>query len=105
MSTKIIFDLPCWSNLWNSILDFSWPGIFIIFRLSTFSICLKWPLFNLISLGKEVFEKRKAEGFAEYQQYATWDDMIAKYTKERMEQNVKKKRDPRDTENSVLYKL
>jgi len=60
---------------------------------------------ELIEVGKEVFEKSKAEGFEEYQQYANWDDMIAKYAKERAEQNTKKKRDPRDAENSVMYKL
>ena len=60
---------------------------------------------ELIEVGKEVFEKRKAEGFEEYQQYANWDEMIVKYAKERAEQNTKKKRDPRDAENSVLYKL
>ncbi|GFO71053.1 hypothetical protein BJAS_P0265 [Bathymodiolus japonicus methanotrophic gill symbiont] len=60
---------------------------------------------ELIAVGKEVFTKRKAEGFEEYQQYANWDEMIAKYTKEREAQNTKKKRSPRDAENSVLYKL
>lgn len=60
---------------------------------------------ELIEVGKEVFVKRKADGFEEYQQYAGWDDMITKYTKERAEQSNKRKHDPRDTENSVLYKL
>ena len=60
---------------------------------------------ELIEVGKEVFAKRKAEGFKEYQQYANWDEMIAKYVKERDDQSTKKKRDPRDAENSVLYKL
>ncbi len=60
----------------------------------------------LIESGKAVFEKRKQEGFKEYQQYATWDDMIRKYTQERMDQLSKKqKRDPRDKDNSVLYEL
>ena len=60
---------------------------------------------ELIEVGKEVFTQRKAEGFEEYQQYANWDDMIAKYAADRAAQNMKKKRDPRDRENSVLYKL
>lgn len=60
---------------------------------------------ELIEVGKEVFAKRKAEGFAEYQQYASWDDMITKYANDRAAQNNKRKRDPRDAENSVLYKL
>lgn len=60
---------------------------------------------ELIAVGKEVFDTRKTEGFAEYQQYATWEDMIQKYTDDRRAQNAKKKRDPREGENSVLYKL
>ena len=60
---------------------------------------------ELIEVGKEIFAKRKAEGFKEYQQYANWDEMIAKYIKERDAQSTKRKRDPRDAENSVLYKL
>ncbi len=61
---------------------------------------------ELIESGKAVFEKRKQEGFKEYQQYATWDDMIRKYTQERMDQLSKKpKKDPRDKDNSVLYEL
>ena len=60
---------------------------------------------ELIEVGKEVFAKRKAEGFKEYQQYSHWDEMIAKYVKERDDQSTNKKRDPRDAENSVLYKL
>ncbi|MDF1582724.1 MAG: hypothetical protein RQ733_04950 [Methyloprofundus sp.] len=60
----------------------------------------------LIELGKSVFEKRKLEGFKEYQQYATWDDMIRKYTQERLDQLSKKpKADPRDKDNNVIYKL
>jgi len=61
---------------------------------------------ELIESGKAIFEKRKQEGFQEYQQYTTWDDMIRKYTQERMDQLSKKpKADSRDNDNSVLYKL
>lgn len=60
---------------------------------------------ELIQLGKEVFEKRKAEGFEEYQQYATWEQMITKYVKDQDAQGTKRKRDPKDKSNSVLYKL
>lgn len=60
---------------------------------------------ELIEVGKEVFEKRKADGFEEYQQYASWDEMISKYAQERAAQTTKKKYSPRDAENSVLYKL
>ncbi|MCK5355770.1 MAG: hypothetical protein KAJ63_11670, partial [Methyloprofundus sp.] len=41
---------------------------------------------ELIEVGKEVFAKRKAEGFEEYQQYANWDEMIAKYEQDRAAQ-------------------
>lgn len=60
---------------------------------------------ELIDLGKEVFIKRKSDGFEEYKQYANWDAMIAKYTQDRNNQNIKKKHDSRDAANSVLYKL
>jgi len=61
---------------------------------------------ELIESGKTIFERRKQEGFQEYQQYATWDDMIRKYTQERMDQLSKRpKADPRDKGNSVIYKL
>jgi len=60
---------------------------------------------ELIEVGKEIFAKRKAEGFEEYQQYASWDDMIAKYAQERDAQSINRKHDPRDAGNSVIYKL
>jgi len=60
---------------------------------------------ELIQLGKEAFDKRRAEGFEEYQQYSTWGEMIAKYTDERNSQNVKHKRNPSDAQNNLNYKL
>jgi len=60
---------------------------------------------ELIALGKETFEQKKAEGFPEYQKFASWDEMISHFAQERMDQNKKRKRDPRDEDNSVLYKL
>ena len=51
---------------------------------------------KLIAKGKEIFEKRKASGVKNYQQYANWDEMIAQYTQERIDQNRKKTPDPRD---------
>ncbi|NOR70520.1 MAG: hypothetical protein GQ532_12640 [Methylomarinum sp.] len=60
---------------------------------------------ELIILGKEVFENRKNAGFKNYDQYNNWDQMIAKFTQERIEQNKHKKIDSRDRNNSVLYKL
>jgi hypothetical protein len=60
---------------------------------------------ELIESGKEIFLKRKAEGFSEYQKYSTWNEMIAKYQKDRRDQLISKKRDPRDKGNSVIYNL
>ena len=60
---------------------------------------------ELIVLGKEVFQQRKDSGFKDYEQYNSWEQMIAKYTQERIDQNRRKKPDPRDEGNSVLYKL
>ncbi|WP_349431342.1 hypothetical protein Q9L42_015065 [Methylomarinum sp. Ch1-1] len=60
---------------------------------------------ELIVLGKELFQKRKNAGFKDYEQFDTWEQMIAQYTQERIDQNRRKKADPRDKQNSVLYKL
>ena len=60
---------------------------------------------ELIVLGKEVFQTRKKAGFKNYEQYTSWDQMIAKFTQERINQGRVKAKDPRDTNNSVIYKL
>jgi hypothetical protein len=62
---------------------------------------------QLIEQGKELFAKRKAAGAKDYEQFANWDQMIAQYTQERIDQNRKKTPDERDKKNphSVTYKL
>jgi AICAR transformylase/IMP cyclohydrolase PurH len=62
---------------------------------------------QLIEQGKELFMKRKAAGAKDYEQFANWDQMIAQYTQERIDQNRKKTPDERDKKNphSVTYKL
>jgi len=50
----------------------------------------------LIEKGKELFQKRKASGNKEYEKYENWDQMIAQYTQERIDQNRKKTPDSRD---------
>ncbi len=61
---------------------------------------------QLIELGKELFQKRKNEGYEKYQQFSSWDQMISHYTQERLDQNKKHKRvNSEDTKNSVLYNL
>lgn len=62
---------------------------------------------QLIEKGKELFEKRKASGNKEYEQYNNWDQMISQYTQERIDQNRKKTPDERDKSNPhrVDYKM
>ncbi|MDD2739440.1 MAG: hypothetical protein PHR94_10955 [Methylomonas lenta] len=61
----------------------------------------------LISKGKELFLKRKASGFKDYDKFTSWDQMIAQYTQERIDQNRKKTPDIRDKTNPhrVDYKM
>jgi hypothetical protein len=60
---------------------------------------------EMVVLGKEVFQQRKNSGFIAYDQYDNWEQMIAKFTQERIDQNRSKEYDPRDSANNVLYKL
>lgn len=63
---------------------------------------------EIIALGKEIYQQRKDAGFESYAQYTSWEDMIAKFGQERMNQGSKqstKKEDARDKANDVLYKL
>jgi hypothetical protein len=67
----------------------------------------KTPL-EIIALGKEIYQQRKNEGFAAYEKYSSWEDMISQFSKERSDQDnrrVIKKEDARDKANDVLYKL
>ncbi len=67
----------------------------------------KTPL-EIIALGKEIYQRRKQEGFADYAKYSSWDDMIAQFSKEREDQDirkVKKQEEELDKANDVLYKL
>lgn len=62
---------------------------------------------ELIDMGKEVFQERKNSGFEKYTQYTNWDQMIATFTQERIDQNRHKKIDPRSKKGnpSVMYQL
>lgn len=61
---------------------------------------------ELVVLGKEVFQNRKNSGFQNYDQYASWEQMIAKYTQERINQNKPSNQlGARDQANNVLYQL
>lgn len=60
---------------------------------------------ELIAKGKALFEKRKGEGYEEYKDFTNWDQMITHYAQKRLDQNKRKKQDPKDKQNNVLYKL
>lgn len=66
---------------------------------------------DIIAMGKEIYEKRKAAGLAEYQDYKSWDDMMAKYDRDRMKQgkpksDVKKDvNDPKKANDNINYQL
>lgn len=62
---------------------------------------------GIIALGKEIYQQRKNEGFANYANYSSWEEMITKFGKERTDQDkVKNKKDMKDNpKDNVLYKL
>lgn len=62
---------------------------------------------QIVELGKQIYDKRKAEGFKDYEQFTTWEAMIAKFGKERIEQDRAhgKKDAPDPRQGSVMYKL
>lgn len=64
---------------------------------------------EIIALGKEIYQQRKNDGFEAYSHYSSWEDMIAKFGKERTDQDARTgkntNQDARDKANDVLYKL
>lgn len=61
---------------------------------------------EMIVLGKDIFQQRKNSGFRNYEHYSSWDQMITRFTQERIDQNRSLKKSPRQPRNgSVLYKL
>jgi hypothetical protein len=60
---------------------------------------------EIIAMAKEIYQQRKSSGAKEYQEFTSWDQMIAKYGQERIDQTKHKKTDARDEKNNVLYKL
>ena len=62
---------------------------------------------QLIEIGKDLFLKRKAAGNKEYEKFDNWDQMIAQYSQERIDQNRRKTADERDTKPAPLvnYKM
>ncbi len=64
---------------------------------------------EIIAIGKEVYQERKNAGFKGYEQYSSWEEMIAKFGKERTDQDNRKGKSKeaqdKDKANDVLYKL
>ena len=62
---------------------------------------------EIIAIGKEIYQERKAAGFKGYEDYSSWEEMIAKFGKERIDQDNRKgkSKEDKDKANDVLYKL
>jgi len=64
---------------------------------------------EIIAIGKEIYQERKAAGFKGYEEYSSWEEMIAKFGRERMDQDNRKGKSKeaqdKDKANDVLYKL
>lgn len=60
---------------------------------------------EIIASGKEIYQERKNAGIAGYNQYSSWEEMIAKFGRERLDQEKHNTKDPRDKSNDILYKL
>jgi hypothetical protein len=66
---------------------------------------------EIIEMGKALYQERKAAGSKEYEQYPTWEAMIAKFGKDRLDQDkIRKGREESDApdgkkrpEASILY--
>jgi hypothetical protein len=63
---------------------------------------------EIVMLGKELYQQRKNANDKAYEQYQSWEEMITKFGRERIDQDNrvgKKKEDAKDKANDVLYKL
>ena len=64
---------------------------------------------EIIVIGKEIYQERKAAGFKGYEQYSSWEEMITQFGKERIDQENRKSKSKeaqdKDKANDVLYKL
>jgi hypothetical protein len=64
---------------------------------------------EIIAIGKEIYQERKAAGFKGYEGFSSWEEMITKFGKERMDQDNRKGKSKeaqdKDKANDVLYKL
>lgn len=61
---------------------------------------------EIIDLAKALYQERKTAGIKEYDQYATWEEMITKFGRERMDQDkIRKNKDDgkKRPDDSILY--
>jgi hypothetical protein len=64
--------------------------------------------FEVIDMAKEIYQQRKTSGFKGYEKYNSWEEMIAKFDKERTDQEKQKgstKRDDSRRNGTILYNL
>jgi hypothetical protein len=65
--------------------------------------------YEIIDMGKEIYQQRKSSGFKGYEKYSSWEEMIANYDKERMDQEKKHvvdtKRNYDSPNTTILYDL
>lgn len=60
---------------------------------------------EIIAMAKEIYQQRKAAGAKEYKDFTSWEQMIAKYGQERIDQTKHKKADGKEDKNDLMYKL
>ncbi len=63
---------------------------------------------DIIDLAKGIYQQRKSAGFKGYEKYNNWEEMIAKFDKERIDQEKRPgstKRDETRRNGTVLYNL
>ncbi|MCF8006456.1 MAG: hypothetical protein K9K84_03530 [Methylovulum sp.] len=63
---------------------------------------------EIIAMGKDLYQQRRDAGEQNYTQYSSWEEMITKFGRERIDQDNRKsskKEEGRDKANDVLYKL
>lgn len=64
--------------------------------------------FEVIEMGKEIYQERKSQGFKGYDNYKSWEEMIAKFDKERIDQDKRPGSTKRETSRkngTILYNL
>jgi hypothetical protein len=61
---------------------------------------------EIIGLAKALYQERKSSGFKEYEKYSSWEEMITKFGRERLDQDsVKKAKDDgkKRPDDTILY--